>query len=220
MSPHYFAFGRAVRAPPCAEAVGVPPGPAPIPAPRRVGIGRWVPPLSSPTNVHSSPPIPLSQQLKASQQEEAGKDATKISVSSNRGSYEVCAWEHRCPASPNPGTHCRARGAAPHGGSFCPHCPSLSAGPSSATLGAILWGDRPDFLPGLVFPMQLHSWDRNEETPISSVKHVLLAVCCCPTRCPAASQQKGRGRRAQPAPRGHCSPSSSAGIGACKSHCW
>lgn len=29
------------------------------------------------------------QQLKASQQEEAGKDATKISVSSNRGSYEV-----------------------------------------------------------------------------------------------------------------------------------
>lgn len=137
MSPHYFAFGRAVRAPPCAEAVGVPPGPAPIPAPRRVGIGRWVPPLSSPTNVHSSPPIPLSQQLKASQQEEAGKDATKISVSSNRGSYEVCAWEHRCPASPNPGTHCRAWGAAPHGGSFCPHCLSLSAGPSSATLGVI-----------------------------------------------------------------------------------
>lgn len=135
-------------------------------------------PCSSPTNVLLSPSIPLSQQLKASHQEEAGKDATKISVSSNRGSYEVCAWGHR---SPNPGTHCMEhRGLPPHGGSFCPHRPNpSSAGPSSATLGAILWGERSDFLPGLVFPIQLCSWDQNEETPISSIKHVLLAVCCC-----------------------------------------
>lgn len=177
-------------------------------------------PCSSPTDVLPSPPIPLSQQLKASQQEEAGKDATKISVSSNRGSDEVCAWGHR---SPQRGTHCTEhRGLLHPGASFCPHHPNLgSAGPSSATLGAILWGRAVGFPPRCSRSSCAHG--------IRMRRHqsVQLNTCCwlCAAAWPCcvipAKGQKGVGRRrAQPAPCGHCCPSSSVGISTCKFHCW
>lgn len=133
-------------------------------------------PCSSPTDVLPSPPIPLSQQLKASQQEEAGKDATKISVSSNRGSDEVCAWGHR---SPQRGTHCTE-----HRGLLHPGALSVPITPTWAAQGPAVPHWVPSFgesgqVSSPVLPIQWCSWDQNEETPISSIKHVLLAVCCC-----------------------------------------